>query len=354
MSRHLVPATRTRRRGLPAMLERPLRVWTATAAGAVVLSAALGAWAWPGPATAAGAGTSSPGEKISFSYTAPVRPSAAYDGTTASSPDPVFRRVLAGNVTVSYTYRGPAAAISVAAQLSTPGGWHTTIPLKDATSVSGNADTGTVDLDLQALEAKAQAAAQATGIAGTPITVTVVPTVRAAGSPDFAPALRFSLTPVQLSLTDPASLTAQTPAASSAPAMGERSLRFGPWSLTTVLARPLSAGVFAAGLLALALIGAVARRRGPADEASEIRRRWGNLLVPVHPTPVPPGRAAVDVADFDTLAKLAERYGLLILHWSRSGVETFLVHDENTAYRYRTGHVAASAEKVGEEALTNP
>jgi hypothetical protein len=55
-----------------------------------------------------------------------------------------------------------------------------------------------------------------------------------------------------------------------------------------------------------------------------------------------PGRAPIDVTDFATLAKLAERYGLLILHWSRSGVETFIVQDENTTYRYRTGDTKAT------------
>jgi len=41
--------------------------------------------------------------------------------------------------------------------------------------------------------------------------------------------------------------------------------------------------------------------------------------------------------DFATLAKLAERYQLLVLHWSRSDVETFVVQDQATTYRYRTG-----------------
>ena len=45
----------------------------------------------------------------------------------------------------------------------------------------------------------------------------------------------------------------------------------------------------------------------------------------------------IEVAEFATLAKLAERCGLLVLHWSRADVETFIVLDENTTYRYRTG-----------------
>ncbi len=45
----------------------------------------------------------------------------------------------------------------------------------------------------------------------------------------------------------------------------------------------------------------------------------------------------LDVVAFATLAKLAERYGLLVLHRTRSGVETFVVQDDATTFRYRTG-----------------
>jgi hypothetical protein len=51
---------------------------------------------------------------------------------------------------------------------------------------------------------------------------------------------------------------------------------------------------------------------------------------------LPHGRPIIDVTTFPVLAKLAERYGLLILHWARSGGETFVVQDENTTYRYQT------------------
>ena len=60
--------------------------------------------------------------------------------------------------------------------------------------------------------------------------------------------------------------------------------------------------------------------------------------------PAPQGRQVIDVTTFPTLAKLAERYGLLVLHWNRSGVETFVVQDESITYRYRAGTDARAAE----------
>ncbi|WP_138413965.1 signal peptidase I [Sinomonas gamaensis] len=335
MSRHLENGTPASQRPFTGLLQRPLRAWTAAAGAALALSAALGAWAWPGPTeTAAPAAQAVQGKSMDFSYTAPVRASAAYEGTTASSPDPVFRRVLAGNVAVAYTYHGPSGTITVSAELSTPGGWHATVPLKDTAAFTGGSYSGTVDLDLQALEAKVQAAAQATGAPSTPVSIAVVPTVHAEGS-DYAPALKLALTPLQLNLADSAGLTAAQKATAAAPA--PRALTLGVWSLTAALARPLSAAGLAAALLALAALALASRRHRPLDEATQIRRRWGSLLVPVHPSPTPPGKTVVDVSDFATLARLAERYGLLILHWSRSGVETYLVNDESTAYRYRSG-----------------
>jgi hypothetical protein len=60
--------------------------------------------------------------------------------------------------------------------------------------------------------------------------------------------------------------------------------------------------------------------------------------------PAPQGRPVIDVTTFATLAKLAERYGLLVLHWTRSGVETFVVQDENITYRYRYRVGAGTSE----------
>ena len=61
----------------------------------------------------------------------------------------------------------------------------------------------------------------------------------------------------------------------------------------------------------------------------------------------PPAGRSLDVPDFATLAKLAERYGLLVMHWSRTDVDTFVVQDDGTTYRYRTGDgVAAGVAAV--------
>jgi hypothetical protein len=110
------------------------------------------------------------------------------------------------------------------------------------------------------------------------------------------------------------------------------------------LARGVSLSLLAAGLLLAGLALVIGSRLGPQTEATRIRRRYAALLVAVAPMPHPPGRPVIEVADFATLARLAERYGLLVLHWSRSGVDTFVVQDDATTYRFRTGTVPASSD----------
>lgn len=100
-------------------------------------------------------------------------------------------------------------------------------------------------------------------------------------------------------------------------------------------ARTLSTILLLAGLLGAVVLVLLAGRLAPTSEAEGIRRRYAPLLVHVHPMPAPPGRPVADVPEFATLARLAERYGLLVLHWTRSDVETFVVQDEGTTYRYR-------------------
>lgn len=65
---------------------------------------------------------------MTFSYTAAVPPSAAYDDTTVTSPRPIFRN-LADTVDVTYRYAGPAGQLRVHAELSTAAGWSSTVPL---------------------------------------------------------------------------------------------------------------------------------------------------------------------------------------------------------------------------------
>lgn len=330
--------------GLPSSL----RVLVGIGAALAILGVALGVPAWSGPLEERATSQIKNDQRMDFSYTADVGHSAAYDGTTANSPEPVFRK-LADTVDVNFTYSGEPGTVNVTADLSTPAGWHSSVPLTGPDAFTESDYKGTVTLDLKALEAKAQAASAVTGTPAGPLSITVTPHITTAGGARFQAGLKLNLTPLQLTLNDgTAGLSVAATSTTDQPVTTQRMLGLNGMTISAAVARFVSAILLLAALATLAVVIVFARRTAPADEAAAIRRRYSALLVPVHPMTAPQGRPVIDVTTFSTLAKLAERYGLLVLHWSRSGVETFVVQDENITYRYRAGsdHVSAEPQPV--------
>lgn len=318
-------------------LPPPLRTAAAVAASVGILGLAVAALAWTRlldtPATTQ---THAIGQ-VSFSYTAEVGRTPAYDTTIARSPDPVFRK-LTDTVDVHFTYRGNPGSVSVTARLSTPGGWHSNVPLAAPTRFTGNRYQGTVRLDLTAFDARAKAAAAITGLPAGPVSIALTPSVKTGEGPAFRPTLEMSLSPLQLALVgDAKDLTVADATTTAHSIRAPRTLGLLGWRLSVDMARTVSVILLLAALLAAGVVGLLARRTLRADEAVDIRRRYDSLLVRVRPIPRPSGRPVIDVTAFATLAKLAERYGLLILHWSHSDVETFIVQDEGSIYRYTAG-----------------
>ncbi|HEX8630939.1 MAG TPA: signal peptidase I [Catenuloplanes sp.] len=313
-----------------------------TAVGAIgamgLLAAALGALAWTGPVEKPTAARPTPAPSMTFTYSAQVPRSAAYDGTVVSSPDPVFRR-LARVVEVRFGYQGAPGSVTVTAELSTASGWHTSVPLATTPTTVGERYDGAVRLDLDALQARAVAAAEVIGVPAGQVDIAVTPRITTTGDAAvFAPALRLSLTPLQLTLVGPETLVVKGSPGSARSVLVPRTLGLrGQDIMTVATARTVS--VYLAYLVLGALLAALAfivatHRTTAAGEAAAIRRRYTSLLVRVDPMANPPGRPVVNVTDFRTLVRLAERYELLILHWSRNNAETFVVHDEGTTYRY--------------------
>ncbi len=352
VSRHIStrPAQHQVLDGLPSSL----RISAALGAVLALMGVALGVLAWSAPAEEPSTSQVKSGTRMDFSYTAAVGQSPAYDETTANSPDPVFRK-LANTVDVHFSYHGEPGTVTVTADLSTPGGWHSNVSLTRPEAFSGNDYEGSVRLDLATLDAKAQAASAVTGLPAGPLTIALTPRVTSATGTEFQPELKLSLTPLQLALTGgPDSLTITNTTTTQQATMVPRMIAWNVVGISAAAARVVSAVLFLAGLAIGVVIVLFARRTAPAGEGSVIRRRYAALLVRVHPMPAPQGRPVIDVTTFPTLAKLAERYGLLVLHWNRSGVETFIVQDENITYRYRAGSNPAPVERPSELADIQP
>jgi signal peptidase I len=334
-------ANRTRAASSLGALSPALRRAAGVAVSMAVVGATLGVLAWSGPVTQTQSELRASDGQMTFSYSAQVPRSAAYDGTTVVSPDPIFRK-LANDVTVRFSYEGSPASIAVSAELSTPGGWHSTIPLASTTQFLTSRYTHVVRLDLTALTARAHAAAGASGLPESDVSVSIRPVVTAAGTRPFTPELALVLSPLRLALVgEPTSLHVRDSATTARVTTGPRVIALQRWQLTAAALRVLSAGLLVLAALVAAGVALLARRQ-PLDEGSRLRRRYAPLLVRVAPVRAPANCPAIDVPDFQTLLKLAERYGLLILHWSRRDVDTFIVQDERATFRYRTGEEAVT------------
>ncbi len=234
--------------------------------------------------------------------------------------------------------------------LTTASGWHATFPLAAPKAFTDSRYDGTARLDLAALERRAQAAAAVTGLPADQLVVAVTPQVTGADGTSFAPTLRLALDRFALKLADDVkALTATDSTEVRRTALVPRTLSVLGRTFRVADGRVLSEVLLLAALLA-GMTALVLRRFAPASESAAIHSRYAQLLVPVHPMPAPAGRPVVDVTAFATLVRLAERYGLLVLHWTRSDVETFLVQDDGTTYRYRTGAAVAEPSRDSADA----
>ena len=318
-----------------------------TAAGITAVAVAVGmgllALAATAPIVTSQAKTAQ-SQQMVFSYSAPVGQTAAYDTTTASSPDPIFRK-LSNFVDLHLAYSGAPGTMAIAVEESNGLGWHSTWQLAPASPVSGRREVQTVRLDLAQFDAKAHAAALATGLPTGNVALAIQPRVTTSAGAVFSPSLALTLSPLELNLSGQAtSLVETAPAQVVAQATRNRVISIFGHRLAAATARSSSWLILGASLLSGLVIWLLVRLDGNPSEGDSIRRRYSSLLVRVEPITASPNRPIVDVEEMGTLVKLAERYGLLILHWSRSGVATFVVQDENTTYRYRAG--AADTEAM--------
>lgn len=344
--RAMSPRHRATTSPVAAALPTPVKAVAAAAALTGLAGLALGWLAWTTPTQKSVEAAAGAASSMTFSYTARVPRSAAYDGTTVFAPQPVFRK-LTDSVDVTYRYSGAPGRLSVTAQLSTDSGWSSTLPLAAAVDIAAE-HQGRISLDLGALEARALRAASTTGLPAGTVMVAVVPAVALADGGTFAPKLELGLDPLALRPLGP--LVATGPAATTGTRQEPAQLSLLGRSISVSAARIVALLVCVLAGTVLAVTVVAARLAGPVAEAEAVRRRHRDLILPVMPVALAGGRPVIEVPDVQALVKLAERYGLLVLTWSRGGIDTYLVQDEATTYRYRSGAAAAEQAENKEHA----
>jgi signal peptidase I len=319
-----------------ARLPPLLRAAAAVVVVLTLFALALGILGWMKPLVEKGTAEQTPVQSIAYSYTATVPKSAAYDGTTVKSPDPVFRK-LADRVNLNALYKGPAGSFTLTAQLTNGTGWHTTQTLVRDTPFTGSSFDATIPLDLPALAARADDASRAIGVRVTgSVTIALTARVKTRGLPDMSASLPLEVTPFQLTLGANAKLATENTTTAASDVLVPREIAiFGHDVMTASQARSDAILLLIGAITIAVVILLIARRGMPVRTRAEIERRYPTLLVQVEPMASPPGKPVVNVDNFPALVKLAERYGQMILTWRRPDADDFVVRDEGITYRYR-------------------
>jgi signal peptidase I len=289
-------------------------------------------------------------------YSATTAPGPTYPSGSVRTGEPLFTHVVRA-VDFAFAYRFSSAAShrleargGLTATLSSTAGWHTTIPLAPPVALRGDSGVLRARLDLPTLFALIGRVESDTAVRGS-YTLTVLPRVRLggelAGAPlhgVFAPASKFSLNRLEIrpvAANGSASEAAQAPtsfAHAEAASVTARRVRpahiaLGPVSLPVATARAIALGGLAIITCALvaALVLARPRRR---SRTAAILSRYGSMIVPVERVWQQPGVAVIDVADIDSLARIADHYERSILHERTEYGDAFWVSDESGQFRY--------------------
>ena len=97
------------------------------------------------------------------------------------------------------------------------------------------------------------------------------------------------------------------------------------------VARLVAAGIFVVALLVLGA-GAWIGRTGRGDAADQFIVRHADRILPV--SAFDPGPTVFDVADAESLHRMAERFDTVVLHHATEDEDVFVVRDADATYRF--------------------
>lgn len=299
---------------------------------------------------------------ITYHATAPAGP--VYPDGIVRTGDPIFLQLvhrLAIDVSYRFAVDAPVhlhGTQQALLQLTGPTGWKRQLPLSPVRHFTGAGISTPATIDLRAVQTLLDEVQRATGISAEGASVGVAMKVHVAGTvagqpveASFTPTANFALQPLELTPggSPPPSAagtgsgratstqsgftpSAQGSVTSQTSAPNTFSLAGQALSYSTI-AWLAVAGAFAAGGVAI-LLAILLRRNQAFDEAARIRARYGHMLVPIL-VGEDLGWPPVDVGSFKALVRLAEAAGQVILHHQADAVDTYLVNDNGTVYRYQ-------------------
>jgi signal peptidase I len=299
-----------------------------------------------------------------FSYSADAAIGAVYLNGHAKTGDPLFVRVI-DHAQMQFEYQLSSAlppaltgTAALDAQITSSDGWKHTIQLQPTQSfndghvlLGGTLDLPAIERLLRRVETATAATSSAT------YSLTLLPQIHVTGTlggvpitDNFAPQLPFTLDPLKLRPELPNLNSQPTTAPTTDPLnpssggsiktthITPNTLSFHGIQLRVPAARTIAAaGTAAAGFALLAFLTLLVRGRR-ADEPDRIQARHRDLLIPVARTDRGSYREVVELKDFATLARLAERHDRMILHEQTPLGHSYRVLDDDVLYIYLIGN----------------
>jgi signal peptidase I len=364
-------APRSRREGLPLVnTSTDQRVGhrihfgaflTASAIAAAVF-AVLGLVAFTRPAGRSTAATTPYTQQVRFGYSANAPTGPVYPTGAIRTGDPIFM-TLVHELGVHVDYRFASAAShdvvgteAILLELTSQTGWTRNLVLTPPTRFTGDHTSTVVTLDIPRIQSLLGKVTSLTGMAGASYTIAVSSrlhiTGTVAGHPlnlRFAPVMNFELGGQQLipqGATVGSSVTGSTGGGASSAGLtatragGVGTAGMAPATITVLGVSPkvsVLRWISVLGLLLSALAGAflyLRKRSEPFEESVRIQAQHGHLIVPII-AGEDLGWPPVDVPNIKALVRLAESGQRLILHNRSGDVDTYMVNDEGTVYRYQ-------------------
>jgi signal peptidase I len=305
-------------------------------------------------------------QQVTFGYSAQAPAGPVYPTGAIHTGDPIFLSLVHRvGVHIGYTF---ATAVghdvtgteAIRLRLTAQSGWTRTIVLAPRTHFTGDHTSTVVTLDIPQIESLLAKVGALTGMpTNVGYTIAVLPDVHVngtvAGHPlnmSFAPSMSFELGPQQL-VSNGASATSGSSSPGGASGSSGASGSLTPSqsgavgtpstaanTITVLGVSPEIAMLRWVALLGLLMSGGVAlyaflrKRNEPFEESVQIQAKYGHLIVPVV-AGEDLGWPPVDVPNIKALVRLAESGQRLILHNRSGDVDTYMVNEEGTVYRYQ-------------------
>jgi signal peptidase I len=298
-------------------------------------------------------------ETGTYSYEIQMEPSTLYPDGLVSSPPlvqadspvapqpprPAFS-ALVRDARVKFDYELDSTAPAdlfgtISADLvirATGGEWSRTTPLLAPEPFDGTATSRSVTVDLRAAKALIARVEEETGLRGGPYEIVVLMRIDGHGTylgDPFETSFEapFALTYNNALITPPAELTTQARASTTTTLTEPRTLSMGFWAPSVSLVRGLTVTGFATAVVVSIGLGAVLALSLWNDENARIRARYGSQLVDVQ-TGDTAAEESIGVASIRDLARLAERFGSVILHQPLPNGHRYFVRDGEDTYEF--------------------